>query len=220
MPRELEKEVLNLVRQVLGGTIEQTTPEWLMRAGRTECGSRWSLICSIYLELTNQELPITMPPRESRRLDGILKSAEFAPRIIEVDEIQHFNRYRAATLRLYPQSTALAFDPKLWIERSEAKVRLEGGGFGKPKPPLFDLEWGRHRQRAFRDALCDILPPDHGFLPTLKIAYFEVEGWLNATDAPKRMEALLSRKGITRPRASETPVASDQRCPWWRRLAG
>lgn len=36
---------------------------------------------------------------------------------------------------------------------------------------------GRHRQRAFRDALADLLPPLHGFGPTIRIGHFEVERW-------------------------------------------
>lgn len=193
MPREFETKVLRLVRQLLGGTIEHT-PQWLIRPGRNECGKRWPLICAIYRKLADRELPETMPKRERRVLDCVLKVANSAPRAIEVDEKQHFNRFRAETLRLYPRTIPLAFDRTVWIEQCEAKTGLEGGGFGKPKPPLFDLEWGRHRQRAFRDALCDILPPDHGFLPTLRIGYFEVDDWLEARDARKRMEDLLDRK--------------------------
>ena len=33
----------------------------------------------------------------------------------------------------------------------------------------------RHRQRAFRDALADLLPALHGFGPTIRIGHFEVE---------------------------------------------
>lgn len=193
MPRELQDRVLRLVRQILGGTVEDT-PQWLARPGLIECGKRWSLICAIYTELTKLNLPETMLPRNRRQLDCVLKVANFVPRIIEVDEKQHFNRFRAATLRLYPPKTRLAFDRKEWILRSDAKTRLEGGGFGKPKPPLFPGEGGRHRQRAFRDALCDILPLDHGFLPTLRIADFEVEDWIKEKDSRKRMEGLLARK--------------------------
>jgi hypothetical protein len=63
----------------------------------------------------------------------------------------------------------LAFPAEVWRQRSHGKRRLEGGGFGAPKPPLFPGAGGRHRQRAFRDALRDILPPEHGWLPTLRI---------------------------------------------------
>ena len=57
-------------------------------------------------------------------------------RSVEFDEVQHFNRYRALTLRSYPSSARLAFPKRAWIEHCEVKRKLEGGGFGKPKPPL------------------------------------------------------------------------------------
>jgi hypothetical protein len=81
-----------------------------------------------------------------------------------------------------------------WIERSEAKKRLEGGGFGKPKPPLFPGDGGRHRQRAFRDALADILPLIQGWAPTLRIGYFEVERWIYGGRAKAEMRRLLAER--------------------------
>jgi hypothetical protein len=193
-PRMRHQEaVLQLVRSILGG-VEESTPEWLMRPGRKECGERWPLVQRIYRELTRQELPEVMPTRERRHVDCVLRTADSAPRIIEVDEVQHFNCYRAATLRLYPPEIRLAFDRKEWTKRSEAKRRLEGGGFARERPPLFRGPNGRHKQRAFRDALCDILPLDHGFLPTLRIANFEVADWLETKNAGERMKDLLDRK--------------------------
>ena len=190
--RELERDVLRLVHSVRGGSIEPT-PAWLMRPGIAECGEHWELVCGIYHELTGEHLPEKMPPRERRHVDCVLKVKTSAPRIIEVDEKQHFNCYRARTLCLY-SDLPLAFDPEVWIKHSEAKVRLEGGGFSKPKPPLFPGDGGRHLQRAFRDALADILPLCHGFEPTLRIGYFEVVEWLTSSDAAKRMRDLLDRK--------------------------
>ena len=189
MARQLELKVLNLVQAALGGTV-QPTPLWLLRPGKTECADRWSLIGDIYNALTDLDLPETMPPRERRIVDCVLKIENEPPRIIEFDEKQHFNGYRAKTLRMYPD-VPLAFKREQWINHSETKSRLEGGGFGKPKPPLFPGQWGRHRQRAFRDALVDIVPLVHGFLPTLRIAYFEVADWIGSSNAPMRMRELL-----------------------------
>ena len=194
MPKEIERAVLQLVVKILGGT-KEPTPDWLMRPGKKECRERWQLICEIYSELTNKKLQETMPPREWRRLDYVLKIAGSASRIIEVDEEQHFNCFRAKTLHLYPSDIKLAFDRNEWIKHSEIPRKLRGGGFGKPKKPLFPDDGGRHLQRAFRDALADILPSGHHFEPTLRIAYFEVE-WLMADDAPKRMEQLLLSRGL------------------------
>ena len=185
-------------------------PAWLVRPGRWECGSRWSLFQGMYRELTGLELPETMPSRETRRVDGVLIRPGAPPCIIEVDEAQHFNAFRAATIRAYPQDVRLGFDRQLWISRSESKRRLEGGGFAKPRPPLFPGENGRHRQRAFRDALSDILPLEHGFEPTIRIADFEVRDWLTQPDARNRMAELLKpRLTVERYSAPATGSANE-----------
>lgn len=194
MALELQTRVLELVHSVVGGRLDPETPTWLNRPGRSECGRRWPLIQQIYHELTDLELPETMPPRERRQLDGILVKRGQRNRILEVDETQHFNRFRAVTLAAYPRSVRLGFPKADWIKRSQSKQRLEGGGFGKPRPPLFPGEGGRHRQRAFRDALADILPPSNGFGPTIRIAYFEVEDWIYGPRSKVKMRELLENR--------------------------
>lgn len=192
MARELERRVVELTVRGLGARIVPT-PAWLVRPGRTECGERWGLMRAIYRDLTGMELPDVMRPVERRELDAVLE-VDGQTRILEVDETQHFNEFRALTLRHYAGRVPLAFDTAAWIARSEQKRRLEGGGFAKEKPPLFPGQNGRHRQRAFRDALADILPLEHGFAPTLRIAHFEVETWIYGAEAPERMQALLGER--------------------------
>ena len=195
MPLDIQNDVLDLVSKVTGCPIQKkTAPDWLMRPGRVECGERWLLVRQIYRELTDSELPDVMPVNERRQVDGILKCPFCGPRIIEVDESQHFNCYRGVTLRRYPTDLRLAFDPKIWIEHSQTEPRQKSGGWAAPKPPLFPNVGGRHLQRAFRDALADILPPLYGFQPTLRIADFEVKPWINTASARKQMEDLLNRK--------------------------
>ena len=193
MPKEIEYAVVGLVTDILGASTA-STPDWLVRPGRAECGDRWPLVRSIYSELTGLELPDGMRKVERRTVDAVLVVPGSPPRILEVDEKQHFNAYRAATLLRYKDDVPLAFDADLWIARSDAKAKLEGGGFGRPMPPLFPGEGGRHRQRAFRDALTDILAPDYGFAPTLRIADFEVKDWINLPDRVERMRRLLSAR--------------------------
>jgi hypothetical protein len=193
MAGDLQNAVVPLVARILDAELV-ATPPWLLRPGPPECGSCWQTVCSIYRELTALELPEAMPPRETRRVDAVLNTGDGQPRILEVDETQHVNRYRALTLRHYPPEAQVAFPIEKWIEQSEKKTRLEGGGFGKPKPPLFPAEYGRHAQRAFRDALADLLPPDHGWQPTLRIGDFEVLGWIYTGDADARMRELLTAR--------------------------
>lgn len=193
MAGELQEAVVSLVTRILGANLV-STPDWLLRPGAQDCGSRWPAVCAIYAALTGSDLPETMPPRETRRVDGVLATEDGTRRILEVDETQHFNRYRALTLRRYPPDARVAFPVDRWIEQSNKKTRLEGGGFGKPKPPLFPAEHGRHAQRAFRDMLADLLPPEHGFAPTLRIADFEVLKWIYTKDAEERMAQLLAER--------------------------
>ena len=60
------------------------------------------------------ELPDAMPPRERRTVDLALSKHGQSPRIVEFDEIQHFNDYRARTIRMYPRSVNVAFDRRAW----------------------------------------------------------------------------------------------------------
>jgi len=189
---EPQATVTALVARIVEAEFAET-PSWLVRPNANDRRGQWPLVCSIYTELTGLVLPEAMPPRETRRVDAVLR-VDGRSRILEVDETQHFNRYRALTLRRYPRDARVAFPIERWIEQSERKTRLEKGGFAKAKPPLFPAENGRHMQRAFRDMLADLLPTEHGFAPTLRIADFEVVPWIYTEDAERRMRELLDER--------------------------
>lgn len=191
MPREVERSAGAVLSEVCGPALP--TPAWLVRPGKVECGDRWELVQDIYHRLTGLDLPDVTRSVERRTADGVfeLDGRSF---VFELDETQHFNAFRATTLRMYPAGLLLAFDKQAWIRRCDRKTRLEGGGFAAPKPPLFPGDNGRHKQRAFRDALCDILPPEHGFLPTLRVGDFEVGSWIDRAGATERMEALVTER--------------------------
>jgi hypothetical protein len=187
--------VLSLVGQCASGTILYgQTPVWLHRPGAAaEGGGLWDVVRDIYRALTGGELPPEMPARERRSVDAVL-GERGGRRIVEVDERQHFTPARAVTLDHYPATVATAFDRAEWRRRCDAAGRPPGGGFATPRPPLFPEAGGRHLQRAFRDALADLLPSQHGWLPTLRIADWEVLPWLTHADARERMGGLLAAK--------------------------
>ena len=171
MALEFQNSVVEAALTVTGARL-MGTPAWLNHPGRLECGPVWGLAQDVYRQLTGLALPEVMPPRERRAVDAVLKYADGSHQILEVDESQYFNEYRALTLRSY-NDTPVAFDRDAWLDACDQKGRLEGGGFAIPKPPLFPEENGRHQQRAFRDALCDLIPSVYGFHPTARVAYFE-----------------------------------------------
>ena len=192
MAQKIEKAVHRILTTIYGQ--DKGTPNWLMRPGRKECGSCWPLVQEIYHELTGEKLPEKMPSRERREVDGVFQTTNDLYFIFELDEKQHFNAYRSVTLSLYPQNLLVGFSIDLWVNICNKKSKLEGGGFAKPKPPLFPGENGRHRQRAFRDSLTDILPSEYRFLPTLRLADFEIRDWIFDPDAQDRIEKLVKTR--------------------------
>jgi hypothetical protein len=191
---EVQQAVVRLAVAILRAR-ELEMPEWLVRPGWTEARRRWPLVRKVYSSLEpGRELPDAMRVVERRTVDAVIQRKGEQPRVLEVDEKQHFNQYRADTLRLYPASIVVAFPKRLWLEQCATKRKLEGGGFAAPRPPLFPGINGRHRQRAFRDALSDILPPAHGYLPTLRVGAFEVESWIFSASAKARLTQLLQQR--------------------------
>lgn len=195
MAGEDQNRVLDLIEQVVGASLRrEVCPDWLRRPGRTECGQDWQTVKSIYRLLAGSELPDEMPTRERRRLDAVRIGPSGRQRVIEYDEGQHFNRFREVTLKNYPDTIPLAYDKASWTIRCATHEEIRGGGFSKPRPPLFPMEGGRNYQRAFRDMLADVLPPAHGWDPTPRIGHFEVGSWLYNRDAEDRMKNLLRSK--------------------------
>lgn len=77
--------------------------------------------------------------------------------ILEFDERQHFTTPRKLTLHAYPDNLTLGFSGKQWISHCE---QLEA----KDNDPPF-----RDEQRAWYDALRDLLPSTKGLQPTVRL---------------------------------------------------
>jgi hypothetical protein len=196
MPLETQTRVLQLIESAMRRRLSRSVaPDWLVRPGRDEMGHLWRTFRLMYRRLTDgMELPDNMPFRERRSIDGLMGGRGQPSRLIEIDERQHFNEFRLITLRLYPKDARVAYPLDDWIASSRHTRAIRGGGWAKPKPPLFPMDGGRHRQRAFRDALADLLPPIHGFAPTLRVSESEVQGWMYDRGAVKRMRTLLDER--------------------------
>lgn len=190
-----QDHVKALLPRVLNADVQfEACPSWLLRPGRVEAGRSWSLLCQAYGDLTGQHLPEVAPPRERRRLDALVRYDNGDRQIIEVDESQHFTGSRAVTLATYPPDVALGFPLKAWLARAHERTGREpGGGFARPCPPLFPGAGGRHAQRAFRDMTADLLPLEHGWLPTIRISDLEVQAW--PFDAEPHLTTLLRERG-------------------------
>jgi len=187
--------VTNLLKEILDAEVQtEVCPPWLMRPGRAECGQVWVPIAAIYHALTGQALPEVAPPRERRRIDIVARYPDGRTQAFEVDERQHFTGARATTFPLYPPEVALGYDKQVWWTRSrDLTGREPGGGFARACPPLFPQRGGRHQQRAFRDALADLVPPQYGWLPAVRIGDFQIPAG-TATEQATSLRSLLQRK--------------------------
>lgn len=131
MARVLERIVIELVRVAHDGR-KLATPDWLERPGRAEVGRRcWRALEHIYNPLTDMDIPEVMPSPERRTVDCVLQCRGESPRIVECDDKQHFNRYRALTIRSYPRTVAVSFDSCAWLRACGTKRRLEGRADGQ-----------------------------------------------------------------------------------------
>lgn len=90
--------------------------------------------------------------------------------VIEVDEVQHFTTARLATFDYYPPDIALGFDIDEYrqlIARWQAKG---DAAFAHRVSADFPQRGGRQAQRAYNDALRDLLAPTFTDHPVVRIA--------------------------------------------------
>lgn len=104
--------------------------------------------------------------------------------VIEFDERQHFTLPRAASLKAYPDRTRLGFDKRKWIQL------CEGINAGDNSPEY------RDEQRAFYDAIRDIMAPRIGLKPLIRIYESDVLWEREGESSPKANEILRQIKNM------------------------
>ena len=140
----------------------------------------------IYLALGG-DLAVLDTARPTRLRGDFIHAA--TQTLIEVDESQHFTSFRLRSLELYPPDSPVGFD----IEQYKELCRLwqrKSDGYYRTKPARGFGAGGRQRQRAYYDALRDLVTPAIGYPPLIRIeaadrdpadAYRRHRGSLRAT---------------------------------------
>lgn len=89
--------------------------------------------------------------------------------IVEIDEEQHFTTSRLATFELYPADVPLGFDRDEYIDLL-GQWKLRGDkAFAHKTASDFPGPGGRQAQRAYNDALRDLLAPTFTGHPVIRI---------------------------------------------------
>jgi hypothetical protein len=99
---------------------------------------------------------------------GLLSSS--AGQLVEVDDVEHFTTDRLRSLSLYPMSTTFGFDLDVYRALIETWRARAAAVFTRRWSPDFDFAGGRRAERAYQDALRDLLTPIFTGLPLLRIA--------------------------------------------------
>jgi hypothetical protein len=94
---------------------------------------------------------------------------EASGQLVEIDEVQHFTAARKLTLGRYPTRVPFGFsldDYRTLIETWKAKAHSV---FTARSSADFDFVGGRHAQRAYYDAVKDLLAPTFTGLAVLRL---------------------------------------------------
>lgn len=111
--------------------------------------------------------------------------------VVEVDEVQHFTSARARTFDFYPSDASLGFDVDEYRALAE-RWRSEGDrAYAHKVAPDFPQPGGRQAQRAYNDALRDLLAPTFTGYPVIRLPVPDrsLDGVL------ERLEVALRRLG-------------------------
>ncbi len=90
--------------------------------------------------------------------------------IVEVDEVQHFTTARAVTLSMYPVNATVAYDVGAYRDLIEHWRYKADRAFAHKVSTDFPNRGGRQAQRAYNDALRDLLAPVFTGYPLVRVA--------------------------------------------------
>jgi hypothetical protein len=94
--------------------------------------------------------------------------------ILEFDGGQHFSTSRLQSLQMYPVGAPLGYNINSYRMFCEQHRQAADEYRRNKRPDDFPFEGGRTAQRAYLDAVRDLLPPLYGLNPTVRISHFEV----------------------------------------------
>jgi len=113
------------------------------------------------------------------------------PFILEFDESQHFSRPRLAALSLYPDNLKLGFSVARWRELCREIDAVD------------DTPVDRDERRAWYDTLRDLVPPLHGFAPTVRLYAGELRWCALALSSDQGKAMFFGRLGGFLPMAKK-----------------
>jgi len=160
-----------------GSHLEMAKVSWINQRGhfglpQEAADSAGAALSAIFLALKGER-----DAQAAKRFTPLPGDFYHAPTgtFIETDELQHFTTFRFQTLELYPPGVPLGFEKdeyanlcrQLALRADKYRAAKAATGFGPG---------GRQRQRAYNDALRDLVIPAMGHPPVIRISILDDNG--------------------------------------------
>ncbi len=111
---------------------------------------------------------------------------------IEIDELQHFTSFRAASLQLYPPAAPLGFGRDDYLDLC-TELAPRADRYRAARPAKSFGPGGRQRQRAYYDAVRDLGAPECGRPPVIRVPVLDGDGAAAYTRERDRIRQLIER---------------------------
>ncbi|GGF36349.1 hypothetical protein GCM10011519_07320 [Marmoricola endophyticus] len=159
-----------------GVALTAASVPWLNGRGHLGIADDFShvkeVLANIFEALGGQ--PDELASKPMRRLSGDFVHAPTGT-FIEVDERQHFTSHRLKTLDLYPSGARLGFDIEEYRDLCRGLAAKADRDFAHKAAAGFG-PGGRPRQRAYNDALRDLVTPSMELPPVIRVAAPDRDG--------------------------------------------
>ena len=122
--------------------------------------------------------------------------------IIEVDEVQHFTTSRLRSFTFYPADVPLGFDLGQFVALAQRWAEKGDRAFAHKTAADFPAPGGRQAQRAYNDALRDLLAPTFTGFPVIRLAVPDRD----LTGAVDNLRRSLRNLGARGARTEQSPT--------------
>jgi hypothetical protein len=148
-----------------------------------------NILDELHARLGGDQQLLRAKPERALRPDFVLATGQ----LVEVDEIQHFTSDRLLTFELYPSEISLGFDLGMYRDFC-ALYRETADRYRADKTATdFPCSGGRRAQRAFLDAVRDLMAPYLTGRPVLRVAAPECDARLAFARVEGRLAEAAAR---------------------------
>lgn len=160
-----------------GIVLERATPPWINRRGHFGLPPAAQGVVDV-LQRMFEALGGDAGCQSQKTLQAMQGDWFHAPSrtFIEVDELQHHTSDRLRTLEFYPSGHPAAPSLPLLEARCLTHAQRADRCWSNKHAACFNWPGGRRAQRAYNDALRDLVTPLMGYPPVLRVPAIGVDG--------------------------------------------